>query len=86
MAEFGEFSNVEGRDYDIYSNDGNIAEENNRNQNLWSNELVELIGIIDEDEIPFLQERYNITEEEYLNPNEETIRKVKEALGVSRHF
>ena len=85
MAEFREFSNVEGRDYDLYSNDGNIM-SNDGNQNPYINELAELIGIVEEDEMPYLQERYNITEAEYFNPNEETIKKVKEALGVSRKF
>ena len=81
--EYKEFANVEGRDYDLYSNDGNISDNNQYNP--YSDELVYLIGILEDDELLELPTKYGITKEEYLNPTEETISKVKEALGIVMH-
>ena len=79
--EFKEFANVEGRDYDLYSNDGTI--KNNQGSNPYVEQLADLIGILEEDELAQV-EQYGITVAEYFNPTEETINKVKEALGVRR--
>ena len=81
--EYKEFANVEGRDYDLYSNDGSIAVNNKFNP--YSDELTYLIGILEEEEIQELPIKYGITKEEYFNPTEETVNKVKEALGIGMH-
>ena len=78
--EYKEFANVEGRDYDLYSNDGSIKREESTNP--YVEELVDLIGILEDIDEEELFNQYGITLNEYLNPNEETVRKVKEAVGV----
>lgn len=78
--EFKEFANVEGRDYDLYSNDGNIKTEENTNP--YVEELLELIGLLEDIDEEELMSQYGITLNEYLHPTEETIKKVKEAIGI----
>ena len=80
--EYNEFANVEGRDYDLYSNDGNMKTDSNTNP--YSDELVELVGILEDVTDEDLMSQYGITMNEYFNPTEETIKKVKETLGIGR--
>ena len=78
--EFKEFSNPLEKDYDITSSYDN-AEENTYAENPYAEELVDLIGILEDDEDP---RTYGITYKEYLHPNALTIAKVKEALGIKK--
>ena len=50
--------------------------------NPYEDELVYLIGIYKDTDEDILLEKYGITMEEYLNPNEETIAKVKMVMGI----
>ena len=78
--EFKEFSNPLEEDYDITSSYDN-AEENTYVENPYAEELMGLIGILEDDEDPRV---YGITYEEYLHPDVETIAKVKDALGIKK--
>ena len=50
--------------------------------NPYEDELIYLIGIYKDTDEDILLEKYGITMEEYLNPNEETIAKVKMVMGI----
>lgn len=82
--EFREFSNPEGKDYDISSslNDDNYSSnsQNIKDANKYYLQLYELIGILDYEENELI-ENYGITMQEYLNPTAETIQKVSEKLN-----
>ena len=79
--EFKEFSNPEEKDYDINSSfDGinnTMADDNN-----YSMQLMELIGVLEDIDESYLQENYGISMEEYLNPNAKTIEKVSERINA----
>ena len=77
--EFNEFSNPLEKDYDITSNYD--KEDTNYVENPYDEELMDLIGILEDDEDAAT---YGITYEEYLHPNAETISKVKGVLGISK--
>ena len=83
--EFREFSNPEGRDYDINSslNDDNYSSNSQSIQdaNKYYMQLFDLIGILEDFEESELIENYGITMQEYLNPTAETIKKVSEKLN-----
>ena len=79
-VEFKEFSNPESEDYDInsslnYSNNSNVS------YNPYTEQLMNLIGILEDITDADLQERYGISEEEYLHPTSETMEKVKDRLN-----
>ena len=81
--EFREFSNPEGRDYDITSSlkgysDSNV---NSNNINPYSDQLMSLIGIVEDVTEESLQSQYGISMNEYFNPTADTIRKVEQKLG-----
>lgn len=82
--EFREFSNPEGKDYDISSslNDDNYSSNSQdiQDANKYYLQLYELIGILDYEENELI-ENYGITMQEYLNPTAETIQKVSEKLN-----
>ena len=83
--EFREFSNPEGRDYDINSslNDDNYSSNSQsvQDSNQYYMQLFDLIGILEDIEESELIENYGITMQEYLNPTAETIKKVSEKLN-----
>ncbi len=74
FKEFSEYTDPESMNYDIKMSLGNDTNTNN-----YSEQLIELIGILEEDEL-YLLDEYGITMEEYLNPTAETIAKVREYL------
>lgn len=78
--EFREFINPEEKDYDINSNlmDSNT---NNSSFNPYSEQLLNLIGILEDITEEELQEQYGISINEYLNPSAEVISKVTEKLN-----
>ena len=80
--EFKEFTNPESKDYDINSNQNhnNIIYNNNP----YSEQLINLIGILEDITEEELQEQYGISMNEYLNPTEDTINKVSEKIS-GRH-
>ena len=79
--EFKEFSNPEGKDYDI-SSSLNGFDSINSSTNPYSEQLVELIGILEDISEETLQEQYGINMSEYLHPTEDTINKVSERLSI----
>ncbi len=82
--EFKEFKNPEGKDYDI-SSSLNGFDSINSSANPYSEQLVELIGVLEDISEETLQEQYGISMSEYLHPTEDTINKVSERLsGKSR--
>ncbi len=81
--EFKEFSNPESKDYDINSNFGEV-ETNNATRNPYTEQLIDLIGLLEDVTEEELQQNYGISITEYLNPNEKTIAKVKAALGIRK--
>ena len=76
---FKEFSNPEEKNYDINSSLNSL--NNNSLVNPYSEQLVDLIGILEDVNEKQLQEQYGIGMEEYLNPTEETINKVSERIS-----
>ena len=80
--EFKEFTNPEERDYDI--NNSLSSMNNISSVNSYSEQLCDLIGILEDVTEEELQEQYGISMNEYLHPTEETIIKVSERIN-GRH-
>ena len=80
MKEFSEFPSI-GKDYDITSS---LKEGSNSKKSSYANpytsQLVDLVGFLEDGE--WLA--YGISDEEYLNPNEKTIIKVKKYLETHK--
>lgn len=74
--EFKEFSNPEGKDYDILSS----RETKEEKEVDYSLELANLIGILEDVSEADLKAQYGITLEEYYHPTPVVIAKVKMAL------
>lgn len=79
--EFKEFTSPEDKDYDINSSLTNSNANNNSNFNQYSEQLCDLIGMLEDITEEELQEQYGISMNEYFNPNIETIAKVTEKLN-----
>ena len=80
--EFKEFTNPEERDYDINSSLSSM--DNTSSVNPYSEQLDDLIGILEDVTEEDLQEQYGISMNEYFNPTEETVNKVSERIN-GRH-
>ena len=78
--EFREFINPESYDYDISSS------LNSNINNPYDEQLIGLIGILEDVSEEKLLEEYGITYEEYLHPNEATIDKVMDAIQMKKGF
>ena len=77
--EFKEFTSPEERDYDINSNLNSF--NNSVSVNHYSEQLIDLIGILEDVSEEELQEQYGISMNEYLHPTEDTINKVTERIS-----
>ena len=80
--EFKEFTNPEEKDYDINSSLNRF--NNSVSVNPYSEQLIDLIGILEDVSEEELQEQYGISMNEYFHPTEETINKVSERIN-GRH-
>ncbi len=81
--DFKEFSNPEAKDYDITSSsEKNLT--NRATENPYIEQLIDLIGILEDITEEELQQNYGISIKEYLHPNAETIIKVKDALEIRK--
>ena len=80
--EFKEFTNPEEKDYDINSSLNNF--NNNVSVNPYSEQIFNLIGILEDATEEELQEKYGISMNEYLHPTEDTINKVTEKASGRR--
>ena len=78
FKEFTEFTNPEEKDYDITSS------LNYSLINSYPEQLIDLIGILEDFTEKDLQEQYGISMNEYLHPTEKTINKVSERIN-GRH-
>lgn len=78
--EFKEFSNPLEQDYDINSSydEFSYSEEE---PNKYFDEMIELIGILEDVTEEELLRDYGITEYEYLHPNAIVIEKIKNKLN-----
>ena len=76
---FKEFPNPEEKDYDINSSLNSFNKSVSVNP--YSEQLVDLIGILEDVTEEDLQEQYGISMNEYLHPTEETIDKVMEKVS-----
>ena len=81
--EFKEFTNPEKKDYDII-NDLNSTNNSITLLNPYSEQLCDLIGMLEDVNEYDLQEQYGISMNEYLHPTQETINKVSEKVN-GRH-
>lgn len=80
--EFREFSNPESKDYDITSSfRENTINGYTNEENTYAMSLMNLIGILEDEEVDNIYENYGITEAEYLHPNAEVIAKVEAKLA-----
>lgn len=82
--EFREFNNPERRNYDVTSSLRNNNNVTNTKDDYYVEQLLNLIGLledIDEDE---LQEKYGISINEYIHPNENTIIKITNKLNEAK--
>ena len=77
--EFKEFTSPEERDYDINSSLNSF--NNSVSVNHYSEQLIDLIGILEDVSEEELQEQYGISMSEYLHPTEDTINKVTERIS-----
>ena len=85
--EFKEYNNPENKDYDITSS-LNYNKNTGNNINPYSEQLINLVGILEDVNEEELQEQYGISVNEYFNPNAEVIEKVTERLNnleLGRH-
>ena len=80
--DFKEFTNPESRDYDINSSLNSF--NNITSVNPYSEQLDDLIGILEDITEEELQEQYGISMNEYFNPTQETIDKVSDKVS-GRH-
>lgn len=71
FKEFTEYPNPEETDYDITSS---TKESEEINQYIL--EIIDMVGFLEDGE----WQDYGLTEEEYLNPTEETVNKVRTYL------
>ena len=76
--EFKEFTNPEEVDYDIKSSQD---ERSTPAINPHYDELINILGLLEDIDEEQLRDKYGITMAEYLNPSEETIEKVRNKLG-----
>ena len=84
--EFKEYNNPEEMDYDInYSFDEDSAVYDEQGNN-YTEQLLDLIGILEDFTDEDLMDTYGITMYEYLNPDASTIEKVKAKLETSKHI
>ncbi len=81
--EFKEFSNPESKNYDINSSFGETT-TNSTTENPYIEQLIDLIGILEDINEEELKQNYGISITEYLHPNAETISKVKDALEIRK--
>lgn len=81
--EFKEFTNPEEKDYDINSS-LNSNMNNTLSVNHYSEQLCDLIGILEDVTDEELQEQYGISINEYFHPTQDTINKVTEKIS-GRH-
>ena len=88
FKEFSEFDNPEAKDYDLHTHEGKHENEINKMMSeKYQDELMDLIGIVEDIDSINMVEEYGITEEEYFNPNADTIKKVKSKLeSESKHM
>ncbi len=77
--EFKEFTNPEERDYDINSSLNSF--NNSVSVNPYSEQLIDLIGILEDISEEELQEQYGISMNEYFHPTQDTINKVTERIS-----
>ena len=81
--EFKEFSDPLEEDYDInedfYNDEESTSLLQNNSQDVRM-ELIELIGLLEDDEFNNIEELYVITQYEYMHPTKEVIEKVKTHL------
>ena len=80
--EYKEYKNPLERDFDLRSSLRDDETESNINP--YEEELMELIGFVEDISNEQMIEQYGITLYEYYEPTEETIIKVKQKLGKSR--
>lgn len=82
--EFKEFSNPESNDYDVASSvkkaSSNEAPTNSV-INPYTEQLLDLIGILEDVTEKELQQNYGIGLNEYFNPSAETVSKVRMAIN-----
>ena len=78
---FREFGNPEEEDYDLKMSYDD-SERLPMYDSTYDDQLMDLIGILEDVTDEDLQNQYGISMEEYLHPNAETIEKVKKALGL----
>lgn len=83
--EFKEYYNPEGKDYDISSSLNSLQSNNVSLQNNYSDQLAELIGILEDVTEEELQEQYGISMNEYFRPTAETIAKVTSKLNCNQN-
>ena len=81
--EFKEFSNPESKDYDI-TNSFEGAQTTSAAGNPYIEQLIDLIGILEDINEEELRQNYGISITEYLHPNAETISKVKDFLEIRK--
>ena len=88
FKEFSEFDNPEEKDYDLHTHGQNHEDELDKMMSdKYQDELMDLIGIVEDIDTINMVEEYGITEEEYFNPTAETIKKVKAKLeSESKHM
>lgn len=79
--EFKEFSNPESKDYDINSSLNTTTNNVTNTFNPYVEELINIIGILEDVTEEDLQEQYGISMNEYLNPDANTIKKIEQRLN-----
>ena len=80
--EFKEYTNPEEKDYDINSSLNSFNNSaSSASVNPYSEQLIDLIGILEDVTEEELQEQYGISINEYLHPTENTINKVTEKVS-----
>lgn len=80
--EFKEFTNPEESDYDIMMS---LEGETNSNtqENPYVEEQLNLLGLLEDIDDASILATYGITADEYFNPTQESIGRIKSTLGIT---
>lgn len=87
FTEFTEYSNPEESDYDIKSSlseSESYTAQSILDENQHVEQLIDLIGILEDVSDEEILETYGISVQEYYSPTAETIKKVSEKLNGSK--
>ena len=83
--EYKAYENPESKDYDINSS-LNEQVTNLINNDIYVEQLISLVGILEDIDEDLLQQQYGISMHEYMHPTKETIAKVINKIETEKNI